>query len=207
MKTSDLFKKEIEYIVNPVIQNIVREMLDTVPKYFQTIPASSSGKYHPEYAQGKGGLVRHTKAAVGIAKSMIDTDIFKHLMFEFKSVREEVVCTFKDSAYAALILHDSCKGDDTERHQTRFDHPLLAANTFKEIARKYITDDNVEYMKIIIPLIFKGISTHMGQWSTAPYAKGVILPEPQTNFELFVHMCDYLASRKCLEYQFFDTEE
>ena len=36
----------------------------------------------------------------------------------------------------------------------------------------------------------------------APYAKGVVLPTPQCGIERFVHICDYLASRKFLIFDF-----
>lgn len=195
MKTSELFKKEIGFIVNPTIRQIVIETLDKSPECLQTIPASSTGKYHPSYALGNGGLVRHIKAAVGIADTMTQTEIFDNLV-------SSNLTMMKDAAYAALILHDCEKPDDTEKHNTRFNHPLLAAKLFKETAKKYIDEDNMEYMKEIIPIIYNCIASHMGQWNTAPYAKGTVLPKPKTGIETFVHMCDYLASRKVLDFNF-----
>lgn len=47
-----------------------------VPMDFFTQPASSSGKYHPSYALGVGGLVRHTKAAMIMAKMLFPLIIF-----------------------------------------------------------------------------------------------------------------------------------
>lgn len=58
-----VFKKELSYIESPIVRTIVEDLLSEVPNYFFEIPASSTGKYHPDYALGKGGLVRHTKAA------------------------------------------------------------------------------------------------------------------------------------------------
>lgn len=79
MKTSELFTKEIGYISDETLKKIVVDTLDASPECIQTIPASSSGKYHPVYLLGDGGLVRHVRAAVGIAHSMIETDIFKNI--------------------------------------------------------------------------------------------------------------------------------
>lgn len=212
MKTSNLFEKEINYIQNDILKTIVKDTLDESPECIQTIPASSSKRYHPEYAvvvghvneDGsvyEGGLMRHVKAAVGIAHSMIETDIFKGVALSANASREDVDI-YADVAYAALILHDCVKPDDTEKHGTRFDHPLLAAKLFKEIAAKYITKDNLEYMKTVIPLVHSCIASHMGQWNSAPYAKGIVLPTPQSGIERFVHLCDYLASRKFLIFDF-----
>lgn len=202
MKTSDYFTKELSYIKNDTLRKIVVDTLDVSPKCIVSIPASSSGRYHPKYSLGEGGLMRHVKAAVGIAHCQIETDIFPCFGINDTYYTNDELDIYKDAAYAALILHDCCKPDDTPKHGTRFDHPLMAAKLFKEVATKYITKGNIEYMKKVIPLIFKAIASHMGQWDTAPYAKGIILPRPETSFEWFVHQCDYLASRKFLLFDF-----
>lgn len=131
MKTSELFTKEIGYISDETLKKIVVDTLDVSPECIQTIPASSSGKYHPVYSLGDGGLVRHVRAAVGIAHSMIETDIFKNIALGIGADDYETIMIYKDVAYAALILHDCMKPDDTPKHGTRFDHPLLAATCLK----------------------------------------------------------------------------
>lgn len=202
METHEYFEKEIEYIKNESLRNIVKDTLDVSPECIVHIPASSSGRYHPSYSLGEGGLMRHVKAAVGIAHSMIDTYIFKNIVLCVGADNDEIIEMYKDIAYAALILHDCCKPDDTEKHSTRFDHPLLAANMFKETARKYITNENIQYMKKVVPMVYTCIASHMGEWNTAPYAKGIVLPKPKIGIEHFVHLCDYLASRKFLIFDF-----
>ncbi len=47
-----------------------------------------------------------------------------------------------------------------------------------------------------------GIATHMGQWNTDFKTKKEVLDKPKTGIQKFIHMCDYLASRKCLEFNF-----
>ena len=66
-----------------------------VPIEFFIQPASSSGKYHPGYALGVGGLVRHTKATLIIAKMLFQTTNFS---------KED-----EDLVFAALSLHDIAK--------------------------------------------------------------------------------------------------
>lgn len=202
MKVSEHFKNELNYIKNDTLRSIVIDTLDSSPECIVHIPASSSGRYHPQYSLGEGGLMRHVKAAVGIAHCMIETDIFKNMIFGVGADMPEALEPYKDAAYAALILHDCMKPDDTEKHSTRFDHPLLAAKLFKEKAVKYINNENMEYMKEVVPMIHGAIASHMGQWSTAPYAKGIVLPTPRTGIDQFVHLCDYLASRKFLIFDF-----
>ena len=197
MKVSEHFKDELAYIENDKLREIVAETLDASPECIVHIPASSSGRYHPAYSLGEGGLMRHIKAAIGIAHCMIETEIFDNMVNNTKNKD-----MYADAAYAALILHDCCKPDDTEKHGTRFDHPLLAANLFKEVAKKHINNGNMHYMKSVVPMVYNSIASHMGQWTTAPYARGVVLPKPKTGIEQFVHMCDYLGSRKFLTFEF-----
>lgn len=53
MKTFELFTKEIGYISDETLKKIVVDTLDASPECIQTIPASSSGKYHPVYSLGE----------------------------------------------------------------------------------------------------------------------------------------------------------
>lgn len=205
MKTSEHFKNELAYIQNNTLREIVAATLDESPECIVTIPASSSGRYHPTYSLGEGGLMRHIKGAVGIAHCMIETEIFDKIVTgkeDGSKLLAEQRNMYADAAYAALILHDCCKPDNTAKHSTVFEHPVLAANLFKETAKKYITQDNMQYMKMVVPMVHGAIASHMGQWNTAPYARGVVLPKPKTGIEIFVHMCDYLGSRKFLSFEF-----
>ena len=61
------FKKELNYINNSRIKKSLIIMINKLPDYFFEVPASSTGKYHPKFALGEGGLVRHTKVAVRLA--------------------------------------------------------------------------------------------------------------------------------------------
>lgn len=206
LKTSELFEKEISFIKNEHMRKIVAITLDESPECIQTIPASSSGRYHPQYSLGDGGLARHIKATVGIAYSMIDSDVLKGLLETEKDEFNSNL--YADVVYAALILHDCCKPDDTPKHSTRFDHPLVGAELFKKVVTEYMTyahdisDSDFSYLKRAIPLVSKCIKSHMGIYTTAPYARGIVLPKPSGNLEWFVHSCDLLSSRKYLEFDF-----
>ena len=52
-----------------------------------------------------------------------------------------------------------------------------------------------------IKLLKRVISSHMGQWNKSNYSS-VELPKPSDKYEFFVHMCDYLSSKKFLEVSF-----
>lgn len=76
MYDSTIFNRYINEIGDPKIQEIVEECLQKCPKEFYTMPASTTGKYHPPFALGEGGLVRHTLAACCWAKDIAVRAIF-----------------------------------------------------------------------------------------------------------------------------------
>ena len=45
-----------------------------LPDYFFSVSASSTGKYHPSFSLGNGGLLRHTKVVVKIAYELLAID-------------------------------------------------------------------------------------------------------------------------------------
>lgn len=190
----NVFKRELSFIKNQDIRDITEELIKDVPDYFFEIPASSTGKYHPNYALGKGGLVRHTKAAVLFANILSIPNPFNFTSDEL------------DICYAALILHDSRKSgisDEAKSQYSRFDHPLLAANAVKNyfnFTEEFLSvDEQAKQIQMICNNISNAIASHMGQWNTSSYNPDIILPLPETNIQKFVHMCDYLASRKELD--------
>lgn len=165
------FKDELNYINSKQIRSIVEDVLEVVPEYFFKIPSSSTGKYHPSFSLGEGGLVRHTKIAVRIAYDMFT------IVPQF--TQEE-----RDCIIASLILHDCCKSGMEYSSYTKHEHPILACQLIDSIVKNKYTDQ-----------IKRGIASHMGQWNTNKYSDE-ILPKPTDKYERFVHMCDYLASRK-----------
>ena len=64
MNKIDQFEIELGYINDEAIQEDCRTMIELLPDYFFEVPASSTGKYHPSYSLGEGGLLRHTKKNV-----------------------------------------------------------------------------------------------------------------------------------------------
>ena len=69
-----VFDKEIPLVQNEKMSEFAKYYFsEFVPNYFWEIGASSSGKYHPTFSQGKGGLVRHTKAVVMVLRSIYES--------------------------------------------------------------------------------------------------------------------------------------
>lgn len=176
-----LFKNELEYIKDNDIKESLVTLLNNVPEYFFSVEASSTGKYHPSYALGEGGLVRHTKAAARMAYELFG-------IYKFPD-------RIKDLIIVAIVLHDSCKKGEVEEKYTRFDHPLVACTFIKKNASlTKLSKDDIEF-------VCDCISSHMGRFNTSEYSD-VILPIPKSPEQKFVHMCDYLASRKVIQIKF-----
>lgn len=181
MNNEEYFSKELEYIKNDKIKKSLIFMINKLPDYFFIIPASSTGKYHPEYAIGEGGLLRHTKAAIRIGYELLSDP----------SIGDKYTSDEKDLMLAGLLLHDGLKLGKEESKYTKFEHPILMANYIEE------EKENLELTDEERKLICDVIKTHMGPWTT-DYQGNEVLESPKTKFQNFVHMCDYLASRKCI---------
>ena len=118
MEKKDYFKKELGYIKNKNIKESCEVMINLLPDYFFTIPASSTGKYHPKFTLGDGGLVRHVKAAVLLAKDLLDNP----------TIGDKYTSDEKDLMIMTLILHDGLKSGLTHNRYTQVDHPTLIKN-------------------------------------------------------------------------------
>ena len=172
-------------IKNERLKESCIELLKLLPDYFYHVEASSSGKYHPAFALGEGGLVRHTKVAVKIADEIIKTE----------SVGNVFTQDEKDMILISLMLHDGLKKGLTEEKYTRFDHPVLMGDFVLEHAEK------TKLSTLEAKMISENIKSHMGEWNTNPYST-VVLPKPKNKYQKMVHMCDLLASRKFLNVNF-----
>ena len=186
------FKIELSYIKDDRIRKSCETILDILPDYFYEIPASSTGKYHPSFSLGKGGLVRHVKVATRIAN-----DLFEDPSFKSKYTRNE-----KDIMLMTLILHDSLKSGLNHDKYTAFNHPILISNFVNDNKDKIeLTDEELEMFRTCV-------ESHMGgfPWNVNSYTNEE-LPEPKNKFQVFVHMCDYLSSRKYLDVKFNENNE
>lgn len=182
---STIFNNELELIKNDRLRKSCEVLLNELPDYFYEIPASSTGKYHPKFALGEGGLVRHTKVAVRIAYEIIKTQSIGNVFTDDE----------KDLILISLMLHDGLKEGFPKGKYTKFDHPILAANFVKDKAN--LTELTSEEVK----LISTNISSHMGEWNKSDYSD-ITLPLPKNKYQKMVHMCDLLASRKFINVEF-----
>lgn len=181
MNKIDYFNKEYTYIKDSEIREDLKQLVGKLPDYFFEIPASSTGKYHPEFASSEHGLVKHTKVAVRIAYELLSNPGLNNF-----TNRE------KDLIIMALILHDGLKSGKVKEKYTRVDHPLLVCEFIKE---------NSTLPKEDIELLTRMISSHMGVWNT-DFDGNEVLPKPKDKYQRFVHMCDFLSSKKFINVKF-----
>lgn len=184
----EVFKPILDTFENEDIKKFAEACLDTVPAYFLEVGASSTGKYHPQYALGTLGLARHTLALCR----------FMNHMFSLDCIKERFNSRERDLMRIAGMMHDSRKSgsqEDYERSKwTKFDHPLLAAEAVRSV-EKIIPDSEIE-------TIATAIESHMGQWCVDSRHPDVTLPLPENKYQILLHVCDYLASRKDIEVLF-----
>lgn len=193
MKKTDkiaVFKTEINYVRDNALREDLKVLIGLLPDYFFEVPASSTGKYHPAFSLGDGGLVRHTKAAVRIANELLNNN----------TVGSKFSLHDKDLIIIALTLHDGVKSGMEHSQYTKFEHPLLASKLIME------NKDKVSMEVDDLRKVCSMIESHMGEWTYDNYHKKEVLPKPRTAEQRFVHMCDFLASRKFLDIKFLDNE-
>lgn len=188
MDKKDYFNREYSYIKSDKKREDLKFLVSNLPDYFFEIPASSTGKYHPEFASGVHGLIKHTKVAVRIAYELLNNEGLNNFTDDEK-----------DIIIMALVLHDGFKSGREKEKYTRFDHPLMASSYVKE------NKDNLSLSSGEIELLSNIISSHMGIWNK-DYNGNEVLPKPKDKYQRFVHMCDYLSSKKFINVKFNDTD-
>lgn len=185
-------KELVQPILNTITNSDIKEfamvLLEDMPDYIWHIGASSTGKYHPTYSLGEGGLMRHQIAVVR----------FLNFFFEPEQYNSKLTTRQMDLMRVAGLLHDGRKSGSQQDYETskytRFNHPLLMADEIRKYDGKYLDHEEIEFIADVV-------SKHMGQWSE-DRKSNVVLPKPSDRFSRMLHVADYLASRKCLTMDF-----
>ena len=187
MDKIEKFKEELELIKNEKIRKFAESAIEIMPDYFFVIPASSTGKYHSKYALGEGGLLRHTKAVVRFAY-----ELFRLSWWKFTDDE-------KDLLLVAAILHDGWKSGRIKQKFTVAEHPLIATQelTSNFLSKEFLSEKELQF-------VIDAINTHMGEWNKDYKTNKEILPLPKTKYQKFLHLCDYVVSRKMFEEVNFD---
>jgi len=186
---AQVFNSTIAKIHSPTVRSFLVAMIGKLPGYFYHVPASSTGKYHPSFALGDGGLVRHTLAALRVADDLLENE----------SINYDLPLGGADMVRAAITIHDGWKQGLTGEDHTTFTHPLMPRKVYEQFVKG--TLDFSEEQEAVIEAILSAIDSHMGEWNTSRYEE-TVLPKPANPLQRTVHLCDYMASRKYLSLEF-----
>jgi len=178
-----VFEEELSLIPLDYYRRWTEACIRIFPDYFFKIAASDSGSFHPLWALGEGGLVRHTKAVTKIAHDLSGT------MLPPKS-DNDVFTKQLSSVISACILHDSCKYGIPFDQRMGTLHPYIPRVMFSKV-QSILTPVEANY-------IFLMVESHMGSYNSGAWS-------PNSNLTtstflkhvgaLVVHQADYLASR------------
>ena len=189
MNKIEMVKTELNYIKNDRIRKSAEKFVEMLPDYFFEVAASSTGKYHPAFASGEGGLLRHSKVATYILNEIISTQTFGN---DFTSDE-------KDLLRFAILVHDGFKHGVIEDVYTKHEHPLICATCLRAAKDKLdLNDDEIEY-------VASAIESHMGEWNKSNYSD-IELALPVSKAQKLVHLADLLSSKKVLDVKFDDNE-
>lgn len=178
------FVNELGDIIDPKIREFAKKMIEDADDYFFVVPASSSGKYHPTFDLGDGGLVRHTRCVAYYAGCIAESFMF--------SQRD------KDIIILAGLAHDIKKQGNGEGRHTVTEHPILAADYVTAIAKEMPDVFSAEELAKLT----QAIRSHMGKWGMKDG-----LPAPTSEFDKCLQAADYIASRKdILDFNFRPTD-
>lgn len=179
------FKSELDLIKTSEMRRLFTELISNVEDKFFIEPASSSGKYHPDFARLKHGLVYHTRAVIYFVNCLFET----HCFCEQEDTKEALI--------VAALAHDIKKyGPDNSKTHTTKEHPLYGA----EYAEKIIEQYQINIEERLKNIIVNSIKSHMGRWDSN-------LPHPTTKPEILLHISDYIASRKELDLSFLGKDK
>lgn len=188
------YGKHLKTFKNPTIVKILREIIVNTPTIYFGASTSSTGKYHPLATNGLTGLVKHSTAVMLTAKDLLDNQTVR-MIFNMNNLSD----LDKEIILAAALVHDNAKYGAEDvikegKYYTLGEHPRLV----KEIAKnaglyEILDDEEIDVLEKMLKLI----ETHMGEWTNV--RGGEPLDAPSSKAQAFIHMCDYIVSRKTFD--------
>lgn len=180
----DLFSK----FENDCFKDFGYKLVENLPDYWFEVPASSSGKFHPLFVCGSGGLFLHSYAVATFACFAMELEQYQN---KFDSLH-------RDAIRLGAFIHDGEKHGKEDKGHTIWEHPIVMADTIRSYKGQVdIDDDIIEFMAHIV-------ASHMGQWNENKRNK-IVLDKPDCEAGELLHLFDYYASRKIIEVHFEDV--
>lgn len=189
MSKTDVFKSVLEKFEDEDMKAYCVDMINLMPDYDFVMPSSTTLKYHNATQCRPGGQSYHVIMVATIMNYILDLEYIKE---------KYPIPRFRDCLRIAAILHDAQK---TEGGQyTTHTHPIAAQAWIEETSVEHDIDMGLK------KYIGRLVAAHSGEWSTSKRSE-VVLPKPQSDDQILVHICDILGSRSNLDMIYTDDQK
>ena len=185
MNKKAVFKELLDKFETEEMRLYCEDMIENIPDYIFTMPSSTSGKFHNATQCQPHGQIYH----------IIMFGAIMNYRLALKCNKEKFNNSIhRDAMRCVPIFHDAVKCGWNGSQYTVHDHPMLAGAWVKETKVEHDINDEIKEM------IARMCERHSGEWTSSKRSR-VVLPEPETEAEIFCHECDILSSRADIDMQ------
>ena len=186
MNKKAVFKELLDKFETEEMRLYCEDMIEHIPDYIFTMPSSTSGKFHNATQCKPHGQIYHIIMFGAIMNYRLALKCNKE-KFNSPIIRDAMRCV--------PIFHDAIKCGWNGSVYTVHEHPMLAGAWVRETKVEHDIKDD-----IVKEAIARMCERHSGEWTSTKRSK-IILPEPVSDMEIFVHECDILSSRSDIDMQ------
>ena len=207
LEEAEVIDDLISLIEDDDLRGFTYFLLSQSHKDFWVIPSSSSGKYHPEWENGKGGLIRHVKAVAAFGLESLRRFGYGN---DFIGADPNENAEMRDMLIFAVIEHDWGKNGHPKtgwgKHTTKTHGEDTTKIIEEEMLPKFLKIfpevKNPEYLTDMVYKAAFAIRHHYSIWSTEKLRP---FDPKLTDLARCLQESDYFSSRKFIKE--IDTEE
>ena len=185
MNKKAVFKELLDKFETEEMRLYCEDMIELIPDYIFTMPSSTSGKFHNATQCQTHGQIYHIIMFGTIMNYLL---ALKCNQEKFKSPIQ------RDAMRCVPCFHDAVKCGWNGSQYTVHEHPMLAGAWVRETKVEHDIGNEIKEM------IARMCERHSGEFTSSKRSK-VVLPEPETEAEIFCHECDILSSRADIDMQ------
>lgn len=185
MNKKAVFKELLDKFETDEMRLYCEDMIENIPDYIFTMPSSTSGKFHNATQCQPHGQIYHIVMFGAIMNYRLALKCNKE-KYNNPIIRDAMRCV--------PIFHDAVKCGWNGSQYTVHEHPMLAGQWVRETKVEHDIDGETKEM------IARMCERHSGEWTSSKRSK-IVLPEPETEAEIFCHECDILSSRADIDMQ------
>lgn len=185
MNKKAVFKELLDKFETDEMRLYCEDMIENIPDYIFTMPSSTSGKFHNVTQCQPHGQIYHIVMFGAIMNYRLALKCNKE-KFNDPIIRDAMRCV--------PCFHDAVKCGWNGSQYTVHEHPILAGQWVRETKVEHDIDGGTKEM------IARMCERHSGEWTSSKRSK-LVLPEPETEAEIFCHECDILSSRADIDMQ------